>query len=85
MELIETTISGTTVSMHYADNTDPEQATQWIEFSVPIASLRATSGSDLGEIDGYYVAQVREAALRYVRDIITAETQRLSTFAGRLP
>jgi hypothetical protein len=85
MQLVETKISETSVSMRYADNADPQQAVEWIEFRMPVAQLKTDHGHKFGaEIEGYFLAEVRLAALRYVRDIIGGETQRLSGLAGRI-
>jgi hypothetical protein len=84
MNIVQTTIGETSVQMRLADNADAQAATQWIEFCVPIAELKAPGGSSLGVLEGYYLAELRLAALRYVRDVIGGETQRLSEFAGRI-
>jgi hypothetical protein len=85
MQLIETKILPDAVQMRIADHPDPQQATEWIEFRMPAAQLKTDRGHRFGaEIEGYFVAEVRLAALRYVRDIIGGETQRLSEIAGRI-
>jgi hypothetical protein len=86
MKLIETTILETTVRMRYADNADPAKATQWVDFQVSLSDLRNPSGQDLalGDPEVCFVAEVRRSALRHVRDVIGAETQRLATVAGRI-
>ena len=85
MKLIETKISETAVHMRYADNPENAKATAWIDFQVPIAQLIAfDQRTPLGEVEERYLAETRLAALRYVRELITAETQRLANLAGRI-
>ena len=43
MQLIETKVLATTIQMRLADNPDPTQATEWIEFSVPLGPLTLPS------------------------------------------
>jgi hypothetical protein len=81
MKLIETAVLETTVRMRYSDNADPEKAKEWFEFEAPIAPLTLPTGSGevpLGKLHSRYLASIQLAALRYVRDAIGAETQRLA-------
>ncbi len=79
---VETTISGTTIKMRYANHSDPAQATEWLAFEVPIGPelTLPTAGGEipLGEIRTRLLASVELAALRRVRDVIGDETQRLA-------
>ena len=86
LKLIETTILPTVVRMRYADQPDPASAVEWFEFQVPLAPLTAPigPGEPLGDPELRNVAEVRLAALRYVRDVISAETQRLSNLASHI-
>jgi hypothetical protein len=85
MKLIETKILETTVRMRYADDADPAKASQWIDFQVPLAELLSPNGRvELGDPESRYLAEIRLVALRYVRDAIGAETQRLSSLADRI-
>ena len=85
LKLIETTVLETTVRMRYADDVDPAKATQWIDFQVPLAELQSPNGRvELGDPESRYLAEIRLAALRHARDVIGAETQRLSNLAGRI-
>jgi hypothetical protein len=84
MKLIETTVLETTVRMRYADNADPAKAKEWFAFEVPIAPLSLPSHSGdiaLGDHHTRLFASVQLAALRYVRDAIGEETQRLAGLA----
>ena len=86
MKLIETTILETTVRMRYADNADPTKAKEWFAFEVPIAPLTLPSASgdhSLGDHHIRHLASIQQAALRYVRDAIGEETQRLASLSGR--
>jgi hypothetical protein len=82
LQHVETTISGTSIRMRYANHADPAQATEWFAFEVPIGSgltLPSTGGEiPLGEIRTRLLASVELAALRRVRDVIGDETQRLA-------
>ncbi|MBJ7542335.1 hypothetical protein [Rhodomicrobium udaipurense] len=83
MKLIETTITGTSVRMRYADHEDAAKATQWVDFQVPISELHLPSETALGDPEPRSLALVRLAALRYARDVIGSETQRLSNLVNR--
>jgi hypothetical protein len=65
--------------MRYADDPDPTRATQWFDLCVPLSALEhpLKPGEPIQETDSLPVAAVRVAALRYVRDAIGEETQRL--------
>jgi hypothetical protein len=85
MHLVETIVSETTVRLRYADHVDPAKATEWLDFQVPTADLKSPDQHNpLGDIESRYLAEVRLVALRHVRDIIGAETQRLSGLVGRI-
>jgi hypothetical protein len=86
MKLVETKISETTVHMRYADNPDSATATAWIDFQVPLTELKHPQNrqNQLGDPELQYLAEVRLAALRYARDVVGGETQRLSGLAGRI-
>jgi hypothetical protein len=86
MKLIETKILGTTIRMRYADNADPLKATQWLDFQVPLADLSLPAVDTeypLGDPEKRYLGSIRQAALRYVRNVIAAETQRLASLPGQ--
>lgn len=85
MKLIETAISETSVWMRFADKSDPEHATKWVDFQIPLASLAHpfAQQSPLGNPENKLLAEVRLSALRAVRDVIGGEIQRLTELAGR--
>ena len=86
MQLVETKISGTMVYMRYADNPDSAKATKWVDFQVPLALLELPSsqGDDpLGNPESRYLGSIQQAALRYARDLIGAETQALADRVGQ--
>jgi hypothetical protein len=87
VKLIETTVSETAVRMRCADDTDPAKATQWIDFRVPLADLKRPAGQQsqaLGNPEVQFLAEVQRSALRYARDVIGAETQRLADLANQI-
>jgi hypothetical protein len=83
MKLIETTVSGSSVWMRFADNADAARAAQWIDFQVPLAALKHGSGTDLPDPVELMLAATQVAALRFVRDRVSEETQRLASLANR--
>ncbi len=84
MKLIETTITESTVHMRYADNADATKAKHWIDFQVPLDKLTLPPERPLGDPELQFLAEVRLAALRYVREVTFSENQRLSGLAGRM-
>lgn len=81
MKLVETKISENAVHMRYADNPDTTKVTQWVDFQVPLADLKYVDHGierQLGKLEDRYFVEIQLAALRYARDAIGAETQRLS-------
>lgn len=81
LQLLLTNVSQNHVRMRYANHADPAQATEWLDFQVPLKSLADPEipQNPLGNVETALVAEVRLAALRYAREAIVAETQRLST------
>lgn len=82
-EHVETTISGATIRMRLANHADPMKATEWVEFCVPAdrkLSIPNSFGQDnpLGALATRQLASIQLAVLRYVRDAIGEETQRLA-------
>jgi hypothetical protein len=85
MKLIETTILANAVHMRFADHHDPKEAEYWIDFQVPLDELKhPQTNNPLGDPEEQFLSEVRLAALRYARDVIGDETQRLSKLAGRI-
>ncbi len=78
MKLIETTISETTVQMQLANDVDPEKATEWLAFEVPVALLMLDQHNPLRDPATRHLATVQRAALHYVQDAISDEMQRLA-------
>jgi hypothetical protein len=84
---VETTISETAIRMRLANNGDPLAATEWFEFSLPLTApltLPNNSGGaeiPIGPLHTRQLASIQLAALRYVRDAIGEETQRLASLA----
>jgi hypothetical protein len=85
VKLIRTTISEASISMRYADDTDPTKALEWIDFRIPFVALdhlRGPNGQKLGDPESQYLATVQQAALRYVRDLVAEEIRGLASRAG---
>ena len=83
-EHVETTISGATIRMRLANHSDPLKATEWVELCVPTdrkLSLQNAYGQEnpLGDLRSRRLAAIQLAVLRYVRDAISEETQRLAS------
>lgn len=86
LELIETTVAADAIRMRYADHSDATKAKQWVDFRVSLAGLEHPNDrrQPLGDPDLQFVAEVRLAALHYVRDVLAAETQRLVSLSGQI-
>ncbi len=84
MKLIATTITETAVRMRFADAEDETRATKWIDFQVPLDGLKLPSDTGLGDPETHFLATVRQAALRYARDIIGDETRRLASLRDQM-
>ncbi|MGH9548928.1 MAG: hypothetical protein ACRD3W_06110 [Terriglobales bacterium] len=83
MQLIETTVSLTTVRMQLANYADPEKATEWVEFEMPSEKLmKADGNTPLGDPVSNRLVTVQLSALQYVRDAIDEEIQRLLKLAS---
>jgi hypothetical protein len=81
---VETTISETSIRMRLANDTDPAKATETVDLLLPIGNhlkLPDAGGGPeypLGQLATRQLSSIQLATLRYVRDEISAETQRLS-------
>jgi hypothetical protein len=82
-KLVETTISGSSIRLRFADESNPEF--EWMHFQVPISELKEPNqqNSKLDEPELQYLAELQLAVLQYVRHAINAEIQRLAAQAGR--
>ena len=84
MHIVETILRPLTAKLTIANNSDPELATERIDFAFPLSALKdPQSQRQLGQPDDHFVSEVRLAILRYARDAIGVEIQRLSELAGR--
>lgn len=88
LQLVETRILADSVQMRYADNADPILASEYCEFRVRLANLTHPmvqgTPQPLGFPEEQFVSEVQLAALRYMRDVIGGETQRLQALIGRI-
>ncbi len=84
---VETTISESAIRIRMADNSNQDLATEWVDISVPLSAPlglpNSNGGSDiaLGSLATRQFASIQLAVLRYVRDAIAQETQRLGGLA----
>ena len=84
MKHISTTVTETAVHMRYADAADAPK--YWIDFQVPLGELKLPAGVGeelLGDPEKEHFAAVRQAALRFARELIGGETQRLAQLRDR--
>ena len=83
LAVIDTTIAGKTVRMRLADNADPAQATEWVEFHVSLAALMdpADTRRQFGDPERHFLGGVQLAALLQARDALDREIQRLRAVA----
>jgi hypothetical protein len=75
MWLVETSVTGSAIRMRFANA--EREATHWLDFQVPISSSIHPEDRDL-----QLFAEVRLAALQYVRDVIGDEIHRLTGLIG---
>jgi hypothetical protein len=85
MKHVATMISETAIHVRYADNPDPQKATEWIDTQVTLQHAKMPSGKLLKDLEGHYLAGLRLVALLHARDTASAEIQRLSQILGRKP
>jgi hypothetical protein len=80
MQILETTLKASAVKIVLANNRDPSLATEKMDFEIPLTGLRDPREKDapLGPLEDRHLATIQVAALRYVRNAITDEAQRLS-------
>jgi len=64
MNIIETTISGTSVRMRVANDADPAKATEWVEFQVPCGPLVLDNKTLVGNPQRQHLGAMQIAALR---------------------
>jgi len=74
MKITETIVSKTTVRVRFSDGLDP--SVEWMDFQVKLQDLE-TVGFEL-----QYLGELQRAALRYARNAINAENERLVALAG---
>jgi len=84
MKHVETTISETTIRMRLADNADPAQVNEWIEFRVALKPLMFDKDNRLGDPELRYLLATHQAALHRAREAINAEIQRLTNLEDQM-
>jgi hypothetical protein len=82
VELIETAIFGSSaIRMRIADSerSDPQTATEWLEFLVAVAPLKHLdqAGPRQVKLSDDYLSVIQVAALRYAREMINREIRLL--------
>ena len=78
---IEISVTWTSVRMTYANNVEPYKPTEWLNFEVSLTSLQLPApipNRPSGDTEIQYLGAIRLAALRYLRDLVGDEIQRLS-------
>jgi len=86
MKLIETTVSEAAVHMQLGDDADPERASEWLEFEVPLAGLVVDAEENpLGDPAKRPLAIIQRAALHHARVAISEEIARLAILADQKP
>ncbi len=85
MKLIETTLTARTARLKLASDAEADSP-HWIDIQVPISALKFSTDTgeyDLGQPEKRYFGVIQVAALRYARDAISEEIQRLSSLTDR--
>lgn len=85
MKLIETTLTGNTARLKLV-SAESADLPYWIDLQVPFAGLKFSSPTgdyELGQPEKRYLGVIQVAALRYARDAISVEIQRLSNLIDR--
>lgn len=83
MKIVQTTMTPLAVTVTFANNSEPQLATERVEMSFPIAALTVLLPTDRsrllgpGDLAGQFVGEVQAAALLYARDQISGEIQRI--------
>jgi hypothetical protein len=75
MTFNKTTISATAIRMRYADHANTKEATEWIDFQVPLEPLMMPDSGGLLRLDDpelRFLGSVHQAALLHVRELISA-------------
>jgi len=74
--------AGSVIWMRFADNPTEEEATASVELKVPFGALSLMDQGDYFQPGTYPHTRFQLAALRYVRDALAAEIQRLANPEG---
>jgi hypothetical protein len=77
MQIVETTISESTVALRLTEDKSRPQSGEWIAIQLKLGSLE--QAGLVGDPKTQPLADVHRAALRRARDAIDAEIQRLET------
>ncbi len=88
MKLVETMISAAAVRLRFADSSQSDAATEWMEFCFPRSVLKQPNGggnhgNPLGDPELQYLLEIEAAVLLHARDAVTAEIRRLRDQKGR--
>jgi hypothetical protein len=86
MEIRETAIKAGSVKIVLANHTDMMQATERLEFEIPLTGLKdpRLPEHDLGPLEDRHLAKIQVATLRYVRSAITDEAERIGGLLRRM-
>ena len=69
--------------MRLSNNPEQDKATEWLTLSVPANLPFESAQRPILPLEIERVAIVQQAVLRYAREAIAAETQRLATLTNR--
>ncbi len=86
LKLIETSVTEEFVTLRLADETDEDEATESVEFEVPLDVLKLPTASGevpLGDARKRYLASIQVAALCYMRDALNEVARDLQEVTGR--
>jgi hypothetical protein len=72
------TISETSIFLRYANDSDPDNATEWFELEIPLEDLQQPEGANVLNL-----VDAKRAALRRLQGSLAEELQRLSGLVGR--
>ena len=78
MKLMETNVSGSSVRMQFANESNPALATEWLEFEAPIDLLKTEAATPLGDPSARRLVAVQLALLHHMRDAIDEEISRFA-------
>lgn len=82
MQLIETLVTESAVYMRYADETDPEKVTQWLEFHVQLPALKHPNNPlqellQVAKLERLHLGTIRLSAIMHIQEILKQQESAL--------